>query len=178
LALLKLLHTPEPARRIVLVEALGKQHGAAAVAPLQRLVAEKGDSQLAQAAVSALAHMATPGAIGALVELLSEPSRREAIVAALAQLGEQQIDLIGRGLAHPQVEVRRAVVAVLERMKHHHASEYIGAALDDPEAVVRLAAAMALGRLGSQAAHRLLETLAQSDPDAAVRQAAHRALKR
>jgi len=63
-------------------------------------------------------------------------------------------------------------------MKHHHASEYIGAALDDPEAVVRLAAAMALGRLGSQAAHRLLETLAQSDPDAAVRQAAHRALKR
>ena len=74
--------------------------------------------------------------------------------------------------------MRRAVVEVLERMKHHHASEYIGAALDDPEAAVRLAAAMALGRLGSQAAHRLLETLAQSDPDAAVRQAAHRALKR
>jgi HEAT repeat protein len=176
-ALLKSLHAPDSARRIAVVEALGKQHGAAAVAPLQQLVAENGDAQLARAAVSALAGMATPEAVGALIELLADRSHQDAIVSALAQLGEHQIDLIGRGLAHSQMEVRRAVVAVLERMKHQYASEYIGAALDDPEAAVRLAAATALGRLGSQAARRMLETLAQSDPDAAVRQAAHLALK-
>ena len=119
-----------------------------------------------------------PHLIGELIELLANPSRREAIVAALAQLGEQQIDLVGRGLAHPQLEVRRAIVAVLEGMKHRSASEYIGAALDDPEPAVRLAAATALGHLGSQAAQRILATLAQSDPDAAVRQAAQLALKR
>lgn len=177
LALLKLANTPDPARRIVAVEALGKQHGAAAVGPLQQL-AKDHDAQLAQSAVAALAQMATPEAIDALVELLGEPPRRETVVMALSRLGEGTIELLGRGLAHQQPEVRRAVIEALERMKHRHASDYIGTALDDPEATVRLAAATALGRLGSQSAHRLLERLAQSDPDAIVRQAAHLALKR
>ena len=44
--------------------------------------------------------------------------------------------------------------------------------------VLGLAAATALGHLGSQAAQRILETLSQSDPDAAVRHAAQLALKR
>ena len=81
-------------------------------------------------------------------------------------------------LGHQQADVRRAVIEALERMQHRRAAEYIGAALDDPEASVRLAAATALGRQRSHAAHRLLQTLAESDPDAAVRQAAQLALQR
>jgi HEAT repeat protein len=177
-ALLKLLGSRDPARRLAAVEALGSQHGAAAVAPLQALAGEQSDDQLAQAAVATLAKMATPESIGGLTELLANPARRSAVVAALGQLGERQIDLIGRGLAHPHVQVRRAVVEALGRMQHSRATEYIGAALDDPEAAVRLAAATALGYLGSQGTHRLLAAVAESDPDADVRQRAQLALKR
>jgi HEAT repeat protein len=175
--LLAALHSLDPARRIAAAQALGNYGGAEAIGLLQRLAGD-GDSQLTQAAITALARIATPDAIDALVELTSAPARREAIVAALAHLGEQQIDMVARGLAHRNVDVRLAVVEALERMKHQHASEYIGSALDDPEAAVRLAAATALGRLGNPVARRLLEALAQSDPDVAVRHAAHTASQR
>jgi HEAT repeat protein len=174
-ALLGLLDAHDRPLRLAAVEALGQHHGAAAVGPLLQLVA--GAGPLAQAAVAALARMATPEAIGALIELLAEPARRATIVAALAGVGEGQAELVGRGLEHRQVAVRRSVVEALERMPHARGLEHIVAALDDPEPAVRLAAAGALGHRRSQAGQRLLAALAQSDPDAAVRQAAAEAIR-
>ncbi len=62
-------------------------------------------------------------------------------------------------------------------MKLPRASELVRGALGDPDPAVRLASARALGQLGSRHAERQLAQLAHSDPDLAVRRAAHAALR-
>jgi hypothetical protein len=63
-------------------------------------------------------------------------------------------------------------------MKLPRASEHVGAALGDRDAAVRLTAVRALHQLGSRLAERQLAALARTDPDVAVRRAAHAALRR
>ena len=70
------------------------------------------------------------------------------------------------------------MVDALARMKHPRASEHLSTALADRELSVRLAAVAALGSLGSRVADRMLATLAHTDPEQAVRQAAQAALYR
>jgi HEAT repeat protein len=82
------------------------------------------------------------------------------------------------GLAHASPEVRRATIEVLGRMRRAQASEALEAALDDPVSAVRTAAITELRRLGSTRAARKLLSLARTDPDAEVRQAAVLAVSR
>jgi HEAT repeat protein len=145
---------------------------------MQWVAAADTDSRVIQAAIDALANLATPEAIDALITLTADTARNDACVAALAHLGKDQIELIGQGLNHPQIAVRRAIVGALGRMKQPRASELLGAALIDPDASVRLAAVNALSHLGSRGAERRLVTMTRTDPDPSVRRAAQKALRK
>lgn len=111
----------ELAHRIAAIEALGNRRGEDAAGELQWIAATDANSLIAQEAIGALAQIATPKAIDAIIALAAEPSRHQACVAALARLGEREFELIGRGLSHAQAGVRRAVIEALERAKRTRA---------------------------------------------------------
>ena len=176
--LLFALRSTEPARRREALQALGAQGRKSAVEAMQWVAAADSEPSVAQAAIDALAHLGTPEAIAALVNLTAETARREACVEALSRLNEQKIELIGKGLTNAQSSVRRALVDALGRMKNPRASELLSKALDDEEASVRLAAVNALAHIGSRSAERKLMELMRADPEPNVRRAAQKALSR
>ena len=176
--LLEALRSPDAGLRIETLKALGARGSEEAVTAMQWTAAADPDAQVAEAAIDALARLATPEAIASLIDLTADGARREASVNALAHLGEQKIELIGRGLNQAQPSVRRAVIDALRRMKHPAASEVLSGALDDEDANVRLAAVNALAYLGNRSAERKLRALMRTDPDTAVRRAAQKALSR
>lgn len=176
--LLAALRSPDVARREDAIRALRDHGGTGIASSLQWVAAADADAQVAQAAIDSLAGLATPEAIAALTELTADASRREACVAALAQLSKDRIDSIASGLKHAHAGVRCAIIDVLTRMKHPRASELLSVALDDGEASVRLAAATALGHLGSHFAEKKLSSLARTDLDMAVRRAAQKSLEK
>ena len=176
--LLEALRSPIAALRLEALQALGVRGGQEAIKSLQWAAAADSEPEVAQAAINALARLATPEAIDALVNLTVEATLREASVNALARLGAQKIELIGNGLKHTQSSVRRAVADALGRMKHPVASEILSGALGDEEASVRLAAVNALAHIGNRSVERKLLALMRTDPDTAVRRAAQKALSR
>ena len=176
--LLKVLRSPDARLRLEALQALSAHGEREAIEAMQWMAAADSESEVAQAAIDALARLATPESIAALVNLTTETACREASLNALAGLGEQKIELIGNGLKHAQSSARRSVVEALGRMKHPRASEALSGALDDEEASVRLAAVNALAHLGSRSAERKLLALMRADPDTAVRRAAKKALSR
>ena len=176
--LLNALSLPDSSRRVDALTAIGARGGADAVDAIQWIAAKDEVDSVVQAAIGALSRLATPEAIATLIMLTADATRREASVAALAELGEDRLELIAGGLAHPQAGVRAAVVDALGRMKRPLASEYLSGALDDGEASVRLAAITALAHLGSRRAERKLVAMARTDSDANVRRAAQRALRK
>jgi HEAT repeat protein len=68
--------------------------------------------------------------------------------------------------------VRRATIEALGRMKHPEASRSVEIALGDDVPAVRATAVIELRRLGNRSAAKKLLTLARTDPDRAVRDAA------
>jgi HEAT repeat protein len=76
------------------------------------------------------------------------------------------------------VNVRRATLEALTRMKHPDASARVRDALDHPDPVVREAAVIALDRIGARGLLRKLSAMANGDPAVAVRRAAALALTR
>ena len=172
------LRSGDSERRLEALRALGNRGGADALDSIRWVAAGDDDPQIVDAALAALAHLATPEAIGTLITLTSDPARREAGIAALAQVQKEHIELIGEGLNREQPSVRRATVEVLGRMKQPKASELLGRALDDSDPSVRLAAVNALSHLGSRSAERKLVAMGRSDSDPNVRRAAQKALKR
>ena len=176
--LLTALNSPEPSKRADALRALGVRGGAGVVEAIQWVAAKEQTHSVLQASIETLQRLATPEAIAALTMLTADPTRREACVVALAQLGKERIDDIGRGLTHAQAAVRGAVVDALGRMKHTRASELLGLALDDEEASVRLAAVSGLAHLANRSAERKLVAMARTDSDPNVRRAAQRALRR
>jgi HEAT repeat protein len=175
-ALQAALRADEPARRIAALRALAQRGGAAAVEPLLRAAADD-DAQVAQVAIEALAQVGGEEAVAALSALAAGGTHRGACIKALARQGEDRVEVVARGLAHPAAGVRSVVVEALAQMKLPRASEHVRAALDDRDPAVRLVAARALGQLGSHQAERQLAALARSDPDLGVRRAAHAALR-
>lgn len=172
--LLSALRLPDPERRIWAIQALGKRGGTGVEGALQALATTDSEMGVVQAAIEALQQLATPEAIACLLELTANPTRNEACVAALTNLGAAHLEVISRGLTHTNAGVRRAVVEVLTRMKHPRASELLLTALDDRDTSVRLAAVNALENLGNRYAERKLAVLAHTDPDPTVRRAAQR----
>ena len=86
--------------------------------------------------------------------------------------------LIARGLRHELLDVRRATVDALTRSNHPRAVEWLGPALDDEHAAIRFAALTALMLAGHGSVRTRAASLAISDPDSAVRRAAHGRLPR
>lgn len=174
--LLSALRSEDLFRRVCAVKALGARGGQDIESILQDLAATESDVTVVFAAIEALAQLATPEAIAALLELTANPTSNEACIIALANLGEAQVEAIGTGLHHFHLEVRCATVEVLTRLRCPRASEILITALDDPEQIVRLAAVNGLEHLGNRYAERKIAVMAHTDPDPTVRQAAQKAL--
>src|SRR5207248_1259193 len=147
-------------------------------ATLQWVAAAETDPDVANAAISALVLLGSRedadagAATSALISLMAEPARREALVATLSGLPVRRIGDLAAGLRHGSPDIRRTTVAVLSRMKHPEATRWIESALDDAVPAVRAAAVAELRRLGSRSAAKKLLALARTDPDHEVRQAA------
>ncbi len=146
--LLSALRHDRPELRLHAISALEQRGGQGTAGALQWTAATDEDESVVQAALTALAELGTAAAVAALVAFTANPARRELCVAALAGLGETQIDWVARGLAHEKTAVRRAVVDALARMKHPYATEQLKQALQDEDTAVRLAAESALAVLG------------------------------
>ncbi|HPC33446.1 MAG TPA: HEAT repeat domain-containing protein [Syntrophales bacterium] len=174
--LLKTLRHPDPARREVAVRSLGRHCDVTVADTLQWTAAADGEEEVGRAAVEVLGKAATPEAVTALLGLLREPARREAAIAALAGMGDEQLAWMADAFSRSGPETRPAIIEVLVRMKRPGATALIVSALDDGEAKVRMAAVQALARLGSRRAERRLSLMASADPDPDVRRAARQAL--
>jgi HEAT repeat protein len=122
--------------------------------------------------------MATPQSMAAVLRLAADPRLREKAIVQISRLGPAHLKHVTAGLSSPQPETRRSVVEALGRMKHPEATEALSAALDDERAEVRLAALLALRRLGSLSTERKVLNMAHNDPDPGVREAAEQALQR
>jgi HEAT repeat protein len=175
--ILSALRSSEPEQRLVAVRAMAARRDQEAVEALQWAASAESNEAVAEAAIEELARMATPDSIASLLRIASDRRLRERVIDQISRLGRTHLNLIKAGLSNPQLETRRAVVEALGRMKNPEASEALITALDDERAEVRLAALLALRRLGSQVPHRKLWNIAQNDPDAGVREAAAQGLQ-
>ena len=164
--------------RLDAVRAIAVRRNSEAVQALQWTAATDADENVYTTAIDELCRMATPESISALVQLTADRKLREHAIAALARSNPGHIDRIGAGLRSSQLEVRRAVIEALGRMRHPVASEVLSQALDDQQPEVRTAAIAALRRIGSQTSEKKLLMVAHADLDAGVRKAAERALER
>ncbi len=146
--ILAALHASDPEQRLDALYALAKRGGVGAVGALQWVATTDAEPRVAQAALEALARLATPEAVAALAALTADPTHREVCIAALAGLGAAHVEEVARGLTHVHPAVRRATVSALARMKNPLASAKLRAALEDEDPSVRLAAATELRHLG------------------------------
>lgn len=171
------LDSSDTTRRIAALRALGESGRAEAVEVL-RQGAACADADLATAAIDALGQSSAPEAVDALIALTVQPARRDACVIALARSGAEHLARLARGLSHEHLDVRRAVVEALARMKDPRATEVLNVALGDAAGSVRLAAITALAHAGDNSGAQRLAALAGNDPDFAVRRAARASLRR
>ncbi|EDN66650.1 PBS lyase HEAT-like repeat [Beggiatoa sp. PS] len=164
-------------QKLEVIRALGNNSKLESIQALQQIAATDEDNQIVQTVIETLAQLATSEAVAALIALTTYPSRREASVNALSQLGEAQIDAIAQGLQHAQPAVRSATVDALTRMKNPFVNPYLIMALADNDALVRLAAITALGHLNLHDAEQKLSQIASEDSNLAVRRAAQKVLR-
>jgi HEAT repeat protein len=176
--LLHALRSSESSQRLDAVRAISARRDSEAADALQWTAAADRDQTIAEAAIEELSRMATPHSIAALLRLASDRRLRESVIVQISRLGPTHLGRVKEGLSSPQLETRRAVVEALGRMRHPGASEALSIALDDERPEVRLAALLALRRLGSLIPERKLWNIAYTDPDPGVRQAAEQGLQR
>jgi len=137
-----LTSTSEPKRRKA-VHSLAGVQTLEAVEILQR-VALGTDHRLALEAIASLGRIPLPSAATALVEALAWPGRRAAAIEALVALSGIAVAPSEQGLSHESVDVRRAAVEVLARIRSAPAIAALDKALLDAAATVRHAALTAL----------------------------------
>jgi HEAT repeat protein len=183
-ALGRALRADDPVRRRAAIAALGECSGADSVASLRWAAESDASLDVAEAALDGIARIARGPragwmeAVDALVDLTAETTRRSAAIDALVRVPAGRVDRVARGLGHPMINVRRATIETLTRMKHPDASARVRAALDHTDPVVREAAVIALDRIGARGLLRKLATMANADPSVPVRRAAALALAR
>jgi HEAT repeat protein len=176
-ALLAAVRSGDPPKRLAAIHAAGGgRKRPMLVESLRWIAAADPDGAIAAAAIQALADMGAPESIAALVDLLAAVNTRERTIEALASV--KDIDLVGEGLNHLDPSVRASVVEALARTRQPRASELLLRALVDESAMVRFAAARCFVHLSNRPAETKLAELAREDPDAGVREAAQRALRR
>jgi HEAT repeat protein len=178
------LRSGDPARRLAAVRALAARAAEESLDLLRWTAVGDDDGDVARAALEGLARLAAmpdgkwAEAVDALVDLTAEPKCREDAVHAIARLPSRTAGRVARGLRHTALEVRRATIDALTRMKHPDASAHVRAALGDEDATVRETAVRALDRIGARGLSSRLSLMAAGDPDPAVRRAASSALSR
>ncbi len=172
------LHSLAPARYMEAISAVAQHRNLEAVTALQEIALLEGDLLRTEAAIAALKQIATPEAISAIITVAAHPSKRSVCIKALSQLDESQIEWLARGLTHEQIAIRAATVETLVRLNHPQAFQHLLAALSDPEASVRLAVVVALGRVKEPGvATSAVSKLAAEDVNLAVQRAAKNFLK-
>lgn len=200
--LLNLLKSPSFTRRICSLEMLGICGDETVVEPIQQLLVEEGEIEVANVAIQALGNLHCEAATMALIELLSNSQYQEAALLALTgtsvprislflgtgvdsadklassqdSLLQQKIQWLAKGFTHPDPIVRSGVVEVLARLKHPLASQFLVQALDDADASVRLSCIRALAHLGHRGIEEKLLKISLNDPNARVRRAAQKVL--
>ena len=144
--LLDALRGDDSGRLLAALDAVGQRDDpdlVEAVAPL----AGAADPELRGRALGVLATLGGERAVAALIAIAEDPRQTAAVADALARLGADESGWVGRGLEHPDVAVRCAVVEALGRTRHPAAQPLLVGALRDADEAVRLAAAHALARL-------------------------------
>jgi HEAT repeat protein len=134
-----------------------------------------------KAAVERLIAMPDPQAwVARLIAALGDaedPGRRNAAVEALVHGGRRVVSDLVAAIGSHDAGVRKLLIDTLAEIADPGSEAVLVAALSDPDANVRAAAAEALGALGGAAAQRALrECAAQGDEDRLVRLAALRSL--
>ena len=192
-------HAPSPAFVAPLVKATRDPNAyvrASAVHALASYAEE--DGQIREALFAALADDPQPSVRSAAAEVLAGMST-QAVPALLAALGDASLDVrkeavlalgshmtsdvlpaVTHALHHdPAPEVRERAVLALERSMPECAIDDLIRALEDESAIVRSAAACALGEYETGATPAIVTALvgALSDPLADVRESAARALR-
>lgn len=177
-SLLTALATTDVERRKSIVRLLGDRGGALAVAALHWTASHDSIPGVVRAAVDALAHLATPPAVAALIELTADETRRPVCVAALARVGSPMVPEIVRGLQHSIPQVRCAVIEALARFDGEAVTEALATALRDEDPSVRRTALTAVAQKGLGSVRPLIVMLARTDADPGVRRTARDVLKR
>lgn len=130
-------------------------------------------------AAVALAGIATPRAIAALVGALADEeltARRNAAQVALLDLGEAAVLALLVGLSSNAPAIRQHSAQLLGFIGSRRAiNSLLQAAHDDPLAGVRLEAVWALGEINDPRVRGSLRSIARSDSDPDVRAEAERA---
>jgi len=175
-ALLPALRSEDASLKIAAIQALGRWNTPEAAEMLQWMAASGKTDETTGAALAALTAMGTSEAVSALAQLTADPAVRDGAVAALSGLRGPAIDALGAHLSHPQMQVKRAVIDALTRMKHPRASAYLLGALADSEPRIRVSAIRALAKLGNRASRDAIFDLARNDPDLSVKREARKAL--
>lgn len=188
--LVRLIGSPDPEVAIEAVRRSGAMRATAAVPALARLLAQS-DQALRLAAVQALADIGTPGALQQLERTIDDPSRevRVAAVRAFAArvhkpaLTRLETAIRGKRLHESDLTERMAIFEAYGSMCGDAGVPLLDGVLNakgffgkrvDPE--LRACAAMALGKVGSDAAVLALRRAA-SDKEILVRNAVSRALR-
>jgi len=124
----------------------------------------KKDDRLA--AVTSLGLLRYAGAVGPILETLTETEKsyRDAAILALHRIGRPAFPALSQELKSPNVLLRRAAASALVRSNAPDLNPVLSAALKDPDPDVRASAARALGSPGNTAAIAPL-TAALSDPE-------------
>jgi HEAT repeat protein len=131
------------------VQALAGSEAEEAV-DILRPIALGTESRLALEAVASLGRIRLPSAATVLVEALGWPTRRRAAIEALLCLRDVATVALEKALAHPSLDVRRAVVETLSRIRTAGAIAALEAALRDDTPAVRHAALTALAHLSPE----------------------------
>jgi HEAT repeat protein len=134
-----------------------------------------------KAAVERLVAMPDPQAwVARLIAALGDgenPGRRNAAVEALVHGGRRVVPDLVAAIGADDADLRKLLIDTLAGIADPGSEAVLVAALADPDANVRVAAAEALGAVGGAAAQRALrERSAQADEDRLVRLAALRTL--
>ena len=143
-----------PSVRYAAVVALHKIGDRRAVAPLADLLARDSDTDVREAAASALGRLNSPEATDRLIDAMAdpEPSVREMVAWALGDVGSSKAtDRLIDAMADPEPAVREAVASALGNIGGPKAAARLIEAMKDVEPSVREAAAGWLGRISDSA---------------------------
>jgi HEAT repeat protein len=169
----------DSAARRAMIHALGAGGGGSeAIGDLVALL-ESDDVGVRFAAASALGETRDPDALAPLLGALGDPARevQAAALRALGRLGDPRAgEPLVRRLDAGGRDLRRTAAAALREIAPAAARDRLLRALDDRDWEIRLAAVRTLERLGDGELEAPLRQVAETDPDALVREAAEAAL--